>query len=417
MNVLLVLADQLGAAWSGESYGNPVVQTPHLDALAREGATFERCYTPSPLCTPARAALLTGRHPRQTGITALGQPVAPETTLADLFHQAGWRTACVGKWHLAGPPHANRRVLPHERGGFADFTGWESHHVDHWRGSIWSGESDTPIVMAGHETDALTDLACAKLAELRSDPFFLFVSYQAPHPPCSPPEEFEQIYRERGDLFSRPSMDPAAWFRKPQWQADYGAQTFLERYFGEITHLDAALGRLLTQLDDCGLADDTLVVFSSDHGEMASCHGLFGKQVMFEEAIQAPLVIRGPGVAPARSGALVSLIDLLPTLLDCCGLPLHPPAAGSSFAPILRGARDVGARDFIVSQESDLCLRTADRKLVTDVEGSEMRAFYDLRDDPDEMVNALASRTDDARELHDLLQDWLAQHPHEPAAR
>lgn len=238
----------------------------------------------------------------------------------------------------------------------------------------------------------------------------LCVSYQAPHPPCSPPPHYQQLYAGR-DLFGRANMERAAWFNKPNWGCDYDAATFLERYFGEITQLDAAFGRLLQTLEHCGLSHNTLVVFTSDHGEMASCHGLFGKQVMYEEAIGVPLLVRGPGVPQnRREGALFSLLDVLPTLLEFCELPAHERAQGISYAPTWRGQKQAQSREFVISEERELCLRTPDAKLITDGSGQQARAFYDLKSDPMELRNLLHQPqcAPAIEQLHQTLCRWVS---------
>ena len=187
---------------------------------------------------------------------------------------------------------------PEKRAGFQHFIGWESHHVDHHAGLIWRDDPNGPIEMPGHETDALTDIALQQLAQAASgrNPFFMLLSYQAPHPPCSPPPEYLDLYRGQ-DLLTEANADAAAWYDMPHWNADYDAATFRQLYFGEISQLDAAFGRLLSGLDELGLRENTLVLFTSDHGEMAGAHGLFGKGVMFEESLHVPLIARAPGQA------------------------------------------------------------------------------------------------------------------------
>jgi arylsulfatase A-like enzyme len=227
-NLVFVFPDQMGATWLG-CYGNAWLHTPEIDRFAGEGLLFEQAYTASPVCTPFRGTLFTGRYPCQTGIVENGLRVPPcEVTLADRLNRSGYHTAYVGKWHLSGRPGGNRWVPPQERAGFQCFLGWESHHVDHWQGRIWEDDPDRVIHMQGHETDALTELACSTLAGLES-PFCLFVAYQAPHPPCTPPPDLLQLYEGRS-LTYRPNVtDTGAWYRRPEWGCDYGLRTFVDR--------------------------------------------------------------------------------------------------------------------------------------------------------------------------------------------
>ena len=182
-NILFVFPDQLSARWLG-CYGNPVVHSPNLDRFSEESVLFRNAYTNCPLCTPYRGSLLTGRYPGQTGVSKNGMALPPEAeTIVSLLNDASYNTYYVGKWHLAGAPQADRWVPPDKRGGFQNFIGWESHHVDHFQGRIWEDDPEIPIVMEGHETDALTSIVCDRLENVVEDPFCMFVSYQAPHPP------------------------------------------------------------------------------------------------------------------------------------------------------------------------------------------------------------------------------------------
>ena len=269
--------------------------------------------------------------------------------------EAGYRTAYVGKWHLSGEPQGNRWVPPDRRAGFGDFVGWESPHVDHWAGRIWrddpasSQPSPEELPMPGHETDALTDMAIEKVEELAAQAvaFCLCLGYQAPHPPCSPPTEFEALYaNEVPRLPNLPDRPPA--YKKPEWKAEYSNDEFRRRYWGEVSHLDAAAGRFLDAAEALGLFDSSVIVFTSDHGEMAGARGRYGKWVMFEESVRVPLLVSVPG-QPAtgrRARDLISTVDFLPTFSEIAGA--NPPAdlPGVSFARrwrTLAGAGDPAA--------------------------------------------------------------------------
>ena len=389
-NILFVLVDQLGARWL-PTYGNAIVSAPYLESFAAESTVFERAITTSPVCTPYRGCLLSGRYPSQTGVRQNGQAYpAKAPSIADHFNRAGYATHYIGKWHLSGAPQENRWVPPEKRAGFQDFIGWESHHVDHWSGWIWRDDPDEPIRMPGHETDSLTDIALSQLALAlgEPEPFFMLLSYQAPHPPCTPPVEYIDMY-DGLDLLSETNADPRAWYCVPHWNADYDAATFRQLYFGEISHLDASFGRLLRKLDELGLRDDTLVVFTSDHGEMAGAHGIFGKGVMFEESLHVPLIIRAPGQTQGRrTDQLAATIDLLPSLLDHAGIEMAETAEGIS----LRAQIEGGAADkdrIAISEYRNFCATTQRWKLVTQGRTLEGAELYNLVDDPYEQVNCL----------------------------
>ncbi len=414
-NLLVIVPDQLGARWTAPD-GHPLVQTPHLQALAQESTVFTQAGSSSPLCTPWRACLLTGRWPTQSGVTRNGQALpAGLPTLAERLNAAGYHTAWLGKWHLGGAPQCERAVPPQQRAGFQRFAGWESHHVDHWRGRLWTDEAEAAQTLEGHETDALTAIAQEWLPRL-PQPFCLFVSYQAPHPPCAPPPEYLARYAGHG-LMVEPNVDPAAWYRMPQWDADYDLQTFRERYYGEITQLDAALGRLLDTLAECGLADRTAPFFTSDHGEMNGAQGLFSKGLMYDESLRVPLLVRLPGqTRPQRCATPVGTVDFLPTLLELAGAPPDPDAPGRSLLPALRGDL-LPERPFFSECGDLLCALLDGWKLVARRDPLRALQLFDTRRDPWELEDALTREPWRARELQALLAAWLVQMERPPVAR
>ena len=389
-NIVFVLTDQLGARWL-PAYGHPQVSTPQLSSFAGQSTVFERAITTSPICTPYRGCLLSGLYPSQTGVVRNGMAYPRGLpSLADTLNEAGYATSYVGKWHLSGAPQYNRWAPPEDRAGFQDFIGWESHHVDHRRGLAWADDPDSAIALDGHETDGLTDIAIAQLEKVAKNdmPFCLLVSYQAPHPPCSPPASTMQLY-EDGDLVPEPNADREAWFKHDAWNADYGVAEFRQRYFGEISQLDAAFGRLLRALDRLKLRENTLVIFTSDHGEMAGAHGLFGKGVMYEEALHVPLIVSAPGqTAGHRSQASAATIDLLPTLLDFAGCEVGADLPGRSLRSSIEGEAERHER-VLISEYQNLCATTRDWKLITTDTGDELASLYNLAEDPYELDNRL----------------------------
>ena len=408
-NIVFVLADQLGARWL-PMYGHPVVSTPHLDNFAGQSTVFERAITTSPVCTPYRGCLLSGRYPSQTGVLENGQAFPSDlTSVADHLNNNGYETHYIGKWHLSGAPQDNRWVAPHQRAGFQNFIGWESHHVDHFAGLSWSDDPDYTTEMPGHETDALTDIAIRQLehASQSMAPFFLMLSYQSPHPPCSPPMEYLEPYETR-DLLLEPNTDRSAWFKHDAWNADYDVERFRQLYFGEISQLDAALGRLLATLDRLGLSENTVIVFTSDHGEMAGAHGKFGKGVMQEEALRIPLIVRAPRQSTGhRTRFPTATIDLMPTLLDYADCQVGADAEGFSLRPQIKG--DSSRTDRIVfSEYHNFCATSQQYKLITRGRTLEAAALYNIADDPFELDNHLDDPvcTDIQAELEQALASW-----------
>jgi len=438
-NLLFIFADQLGALYMG-CYGHPQVQTPNLDRLAGESVLFRNAYTAAPLCTPFRGTLFTGRYPVQTGIYQNEQKIPrSETTLADLFNDAGYATSYVGKWHMAGRPR-KIWVAPEDRGGFREFIGWDCGHVRHIDQKYFDGDDPSELVMEGHETDALTDIACERLRRRAADdkPFCMVVSYQAPHPFCDPPDEYAELYRGK-PLEFRPLVDREARFTGyGEESADMSATEWTERYFGEITHLDAAIGRLMAEIEALGLRDNTVVVFTSDHGDMGGCRGRFDKSVAYEEATRIPVTVRLPGQTEGReTDALISSVDFLPTVLGLCGLPATETAEGVDYSGLVVGdpGEDAaeapcgrlrshcrtgrrspggdgqdGERDFVVMQLRDWsCIRAGDCKLTVDPEGTEAREFYRLSDDPFEERNLVSEPAEKGAvaDLQAAYREWL----------
>ena len=214
------------------------------------------------------------------------------------------------------------------------------------------------------------------------------LSYQAPHPPCSPPKQYIDQY-ENCDLISEANADKSAWFKHESWKADYDIARFRQLYFGEISHLDAAFGRLMSTLDDLGLRDNTLIIFTSDHGEMAGAHGVFGKGVMFEEALHVPLIVRGPGQTTGlRTSCPAATIDLMPTLLDYASCQVESCAEGVSLRPLIEGHSTLFDR-IVISEYHSFCAKKGHWKLVTDGRTLAADQLYNILEDPYELSNRL----------------------------
>ena len=331
-----------------------------------------------------------------------------QPTIAHHLNQAGYDTHYIGKWHLSGKQQ-NWWVPPELRGGFQHFIGWESHHVDHNAGLIWYDDPDNPIKLRGHETDGLTDIVCEELESLSSpeSPFFMAVSYQAPHPPCSPPMDDMQRY-DKSVLDGPPNTDHDAWFKNRGWNADYGVEEFRKRYFGEVSQLDTAFGRVLKTLEKTGLADDTVVIFTSDHGDMAGCHGLFGKGVMFDESVRVPLLIRVPGTTQCVVEKPVSTVDLFATILHLADAENPGETEGRSLLPCMTGEPDISTDVFI--EHKDDCIIRGDVKLITKRNENDITHCFDLADDPYERNNLAQSLNRETRDSMLLaLNQWRNQ--------
>ena len=332
-NVLFLLADQLRAA-SLPVYGETQIATPNIDRLAAEGTTFTNALATCPLCTPYRAMLLTGRHPQTTGHWInFVRTRHDEISIADAFARAGYRTGWVGKWHLhtgSFPTIGGPDYVPEgrDRLGFQYWRGYNFHmdyfdgfvNLDHWRVEPWKG----------YETDGLNhyalefmDGAANQPGNAQGEPFCLFVSPHQPHwtgGTFAPEDYYDRL---PGDL-SVPENVPAAD------RANVAEQ--YRHYLAMTLAVDDMLGGLLDHLDRRGRAENTLVVFTSDHGSQMGAQGEdpWAKMLPYEASIRVPMIARWPSAMPAGStcDALVTPVDIFPSLCRLCGLSIPQTVEG-----------------------------------------------------------------------------------------
>jgi arylsulfatase A-like enzyme len=349
---VFLYADQLRPDMLGP-YGGSLIATPRIDALAREGLTFDNALSTCPLCTPYRGMLMTGRYPTHSGIVINRVEASPAQNphcLAQLFAGAGYDTAYLGKWHLsagvsgldepvdegaAAPALSEAEFTPPgpQRLGFRH---WEAYnyHTD-YRNYWFYRDEPRRIVTGRYETDVLVDQAIAYMRERLADdrPFLLIVAPHPPHPPftreaCAP-GYFEQVAPPAS---FRPNVPP---------RLRELLVTDARCYLAMIRHLDDCVGRLVSFLDESGLSGSTLLVLTSDHGEMLGSHGLSGKLVPYAESVDVPLLFRWPGTIPAGGRAAVPFapLDHLPTLCALAGIDAPPEADGLDLSATLRGER------------------------------------------------------------------------------
>jgi arylsulfatase A-like enzyme len=349
-----VFDDQLRADVCGV-YGGRNITTPNIDRLAREGVTFTNSVSSCPLCTPYRGMLQTGRHPTHSGILfnfVEASHAQNPHCIADVFGAAGYQTGFIGKWHLAAGAHNTDDVFGSDPEAVTNYVAQnpEPEHVPpgqtrlgygHWQAYNFLTNfygyycyEDTPdrIYSDQYETDAQTGQAIAYMEKCRQAglPFFVCVAPHPPHPP------FGESSTPSGYLDQVPQ---ALWWA-PNVPAD-NPRTLLEMrcYLAMAKNMDDNLGRLLDYLENSGLAEDTIVVFTSDHGEMHGSHGRLNKMVPYAEAIDIPMIIRWPKriAAGGRIDTLHTPIDHLPTLCGLAGLPIPPEVDGADLSGILLG--------------------------------------------------------------------------------
>lgn len=406
-NLLLVLSDQHNPRCAGFA-GHPVVRTPHLDALARTGTTFRSAYCTSPICVPARASIATGRYVHQHRCWDNAAPYAGDPPgWGHQLVRAGYEVSTVGKLHYRDAvcdTGAGRQILPmhvHDRG---DLRGLVHRATGR---PVPPGVGAARIAKAGVGDSEYTryDRAVADAAVRQihaadpARPFAITASFVSPHFPWLAPQDYADWYA--GTEIDAADEVDAAWQHPAvqEFRTAFGlddlapgiAQNALRAYFGLCSFLDAQVGRVLDALAASGRADDTLVVYTSDHGESAGAHGLWFKHLMNEESAGVPLVLRGPGVpAGAVVDTPVSHVDLFPTILQTAGIHVtEPDLPGVSLLDIACGDRP----DRVVLSEYHANGSLGASFLVRDarykyIEYARHRPqLFDLTDDPGETTD------------------------------
>lgn len=338
-NVLYVFDDEHRFhSMPGEPHSDPV-NAPNLDAFRRANFSMERCVSNYPLCSPYRGILMTGLWPYQNGITHNWIELGTNfESIGHVFDRAGYRTAYVGKWHLSGPGHDRAFVPagPH-RQGFQDWHVWGA--VDRHMSYSFTFDPDTgeKIQPEGYQSTLMTDQAVKIIHEKHDKPWMMIVSWHPPHFPVDDaPEEDEAFFAGKAvDL--RPNVQVGA--ERGPVRNHLTIQKFHQGYYAHIRAIDREFGRLLKALDDTGQAGNTIVIFTSDHGEMAGSHGRMYKQVPHEESSRVPFFVRYPGVTPhgRSSDTLFASIDIYPTLCGLANLPVPAHCKGRDLSAAMRG--------------------------------------------------------------------------------
>ncbi len=439
-NVLFLIADDLNTMLG--AYGDPLARTPNLDKLAARGVRFDRAYCAYPLCGPSRNSMLTGLYPNSTGIVTnsqiFRQTIPAQISLSQAFRQQGWFAGRIGKlyhynvpnsigtdghddpasWELELNPAGVDRTEEHPKifsltpGQFGGTLSWYA-----------SPKGDS------HHTDALlaadAEWVLERCARPNQRPFFLAVGFFRPHTPYVAPKDpyFGYYPRDKmrvvpdvkADQADIPAAGLASYKREQDNMTDDLRREALQAYYASISFMDAQVGRVVDALDRLGLADKTIIVFTSDHGYHTGEHGLWQKQSLFEESARVPLLIVAPGVTRANTVARspVSHVDLYPTLTELAGVT--PPAGlqGQSLVPLLRDPAAAG-RGWALTQVnrgaaagagkgkakaatakaapagariSGYSLRTPRWRYTEWDEGRQGRELYDHESDPRELTN------------------------------
>jgi len=444
-NIIWIFGDQHRAHALG-CMGDPNVFTPNIDRLAVEGVS---CHGISgfPLCCPYRASLLTGRYPHHV-VPGHERQMPPDMpTIATPFNAAGYHTAYIGKWHVDGFHERDGRaafhiIPPERRGGFQRWVGYENNNsqfdcwvhgdadfLQHQPGADRGKRIDDRTLhyrLPGYETDALTDLLISHIedrARTPDQPFFAALSVQPPHDPFMAPETYMQRHNP-GTIQLRANVPPVGWITER-------ARRNLSGYYAMVENLDHNIGRIRAALDRLNLTDDTLIIFFSDHGELAGSHGQFAKMSPYEESIRVPFIMAGGSpfygkrrsfsASDGQSRTLINHVDITATTLGLAGIDKPSYMAGTDYSGLYlttRPAPTIADSAFLQSVIPTGHGNSVDRPwrgvITTDgwkyacLEGQPFMLF-NLNDDPYELANHAfntAFKTQRKR-LHDRLAQWI----------
>ena len=341
-NLVYVFPDQhRQCSWS---MTDPQVKTPNLQALTKQATTFTRCISNYPLCSPHRATMLTGRFPQSHTVIRNGLVLpTTETTMGDLFKQAGYATGYVGKWHLHGDPEVLVPAGPH-RHGF-DFWRVCTNYRDRFHTKYFDDDGKL-VTLTDYAPKSQMDITLDFIEKHSHEPFCVFLSWHPPHPPYEQaPSQYTDLYPPQ-KIQVRPNVPPGT--RPGKLHHNH------VEYFGHVSAEDAEMGRLVKKLDELGITDNTIVVFSSDHGDMLGSMGRFGKNVPWDESINVPFIIRYPGVIPAdkQLETLFSSVDIAPTLLGLAGIPIPAHMQGKDLSAIMRGEKSDNPESVFIMSDS-----------------------------------------------------------------
>jgi len=429
-NILFIMVDQARADLIGRA-GHPGCPTPNLDRLEQQSLSFQRAYCTAPMCTPARGAILTGLYPALNGANWNdATPYRDVSMMGDVFTAGGYSAAWMGKWHLDGGFY-----MGHGRpdGGFeprwwydgrnwADDIGPDAYeHFKRYKRMPLAEKMTAALPRRDCWATRVADRAISFLAEKRDNadrPWMLGVSFDEPHQPhMAPPECYEAIDVSKltfsGNVNASLEGKPLAQRRQRAGSvnSDEDIRSFMHSYFACMHYVDQEIGRILDHVDD-----QTVVIFTSDHGEMMASHGLWSKPYHFyEESIRAPLLLSVPGRTGGQtSDQLVSHVDILPTMIELGGVPRPEALHGRSLLPLLDGPAPDWRDRLLVAFDRGGCRRSdpkPNRSFPTQVGYSQFHPqrclveqsqklivnlfdtdeHYDLRNDPQEMTNLLAA--------------------------
>jgi choline-sulfatase len=441
-NILLFMVDQL-TSFVLNAYGGTTCKTPNIDALAARGTVFENAWCPYPLCAPSRFGTMAGRLPSRIGAYDNGAEFTASTpTFAHYLRANGYYTCISGKMHFVGPDQYHgfeerltTEIYPADMSWTPD-ADFRDYNKDEERAYTFGVSTIDTVRDAGpvarsmqidYDEDVIHHAVRELYTRARSDddrPFMMTVSLTHPHDPYVTTQDYWDRHPE--DIIDPPRVphipvgerdahSQSLYYHYGQDKCDLSDQDYRNArrgYYGMIAYVDDLFGRLMQALDDSGYADNTVVLFASDHGDMIGERGMWFKKTLFNPAIQVPLIIAHPGHAPGRVAAPASLLDIFPTLLDIGGIrgdAIKTPLDGRSLMPSLRGKALTGP---VFAEHIDggtsaprVCVRDGDKKLT--ISRAYPPQFYDLATDPLEQVNLAGQGDPDEARLTELAeQTW-----------
>jgi arylsulfatase A-like enzyme len=391
-NIVFLFADQWRGSATGYE-GDPNVKAPNLDRLAKESLNFRNAVSVLPVCTPYRAALMSGRYPTSTGIfmNDLHLP-DKEFCIAEALKEAGYTTGYIGKWHIDGNGRS-AYIPPERRQGWEYWKAFECSH-NYMNSPYYSGDSNVKKHWEGFDSFAQTKDAQQYIRDNASGskPFALMLSYGPPHSPHQAPKKYVEMYPI--DKIKLPPNVPA----KDQPKV----KKFAQGYYAQCTIVDECVGEILKTLEETGLADNTIVVFTSDHGETLGSHGVKEnwKQVAWSESAHVPFLLRYPAVQKGKARVVTTPLttpDIYPTLLGLAGIGIPKTVEGMDLAPLLREGRDedravlyMGVAPFSMPgfEQEYRAIRTNQYTYVRRLDGPWL--LYDDVKDPNQIDNLVA---------------------------
>lgn len=453
-NIVVCTSDQLRAFEVG-CYGNNVIQTPNIDRLAYNGIRFETAVSCHPVCMAARSAILSGQYPRRCtgGISnfayfipgrggimpeypSAGRPHLKDPTLPEILKKEGYHTAVIGKWHIHSWPHDL---------GFDEYTIPRVHHCH--TGQSYTRDGLFEFVPPGFSTDFEANEVenFLKRQESSEAPFFLYYNISPPHCPLADaPDRYLSMY-DPMDIPIRPNADPDSEmpgqdfsFRVYRYDFrfydlglpytnylpdGYGLRKLIAEYYGLTTWVDDTVGKMMSALHKANLADDTIVIFTSDHGDMLGSHGRVQKGFLNEESIRIPFIVHAPGVYGGSiiSDQVANLVDIMPTLLGLLGIEQVSHTHGNDLSEIIHGRSSIvnGGYSFIETGEDGIGIRTRTHKYglpwseMHGVPAQRPHYFYNIENDPYEMDNLAGTNREKeiADHLDYLLRQWHGKTP------